>query len=72
VPKTLSNMTADELTSLIDARVERKLEEILGDPDAGLELHEPLRQRLLDQHRRVAEGERGRPLDEVMAEMGLD
>jgi hypothetical protein len=72
MPKTLSTMTADELTDLIDARVERKLDEILRDPDAGLEIQGPLRRRLLEQRQRVAEGERGRPLDDVLAELGLD
>ena len=71
MPKTLSDMTTEELAELIDARVERKLEEMLGDPDEGLEVREPLRRRLLVQRRSVAEGDRGRPLEDVLAEMGL-
>lgn len=72
MPKTVSDMTAEQLTELIDDRVERRIEELLGDPDADLNLREPVRQRLLKQRRRVAQGERGRPLAEVMAELELD
>lgn len=70
--KTISDMTAEQLTELIDDRVERRIEQLLGDPDEGLDLREPVRQRLLEQRRRVEEGERGRPLAEVMAELELD
>ena len=68
----LSKMTPEQLTNLIDARIERKLEEILGDPDRDLEIRDEVRQQLLEQRSRVAEGERGRDLDEVIAELGLD
>jgi hypothetical protein len=39
--------------------VEQKLQELLGDPDEGLELREAVAARLQEQRRAVAAGERG-------------
>ena len=65
-----------ELREMIEAAVEdaldRRLQELLGDPDEGLELREEVVQRLKEQQRRVAAGERGRPFEEVVKELGLE
>ena len=72
---TLAQMTRDELKELIEdavqAAVEQKLLEILGDPDEGLEIRQRVRQRLLYQKQMVASGERGQEMKDVVQELGL-
>ncbi len=70
--ETIAAMTKEELATLVEATVERKLIELLGDPDEGLEISEPVRTRLLQQKQAVATGERERPFDDVIRGMGLD
>ena len=62
---TVGEMTKGELREMIGALIEEKLLELLGDPDEGLSLREPIRDRLLRQQKAVAEGQRGEPLEEV-------
>jgi hypothetical protein len=69
--KTLAEMTPDDLNRMIDERVEQKLQELLGDPDAGLELTPAMRERLEAQRREVAEGARGRSVTQVWDELKL-
>lgn len=68
---TVAQMTKEELEEMIDTAIERKLLEILGDPDEGLKIREDLRARLLRQKEAVAEGERGRLFDDVARQLGL-
>ena len=68
---TVGDMTAEELRQLISATVEEKLVEILGDPDAGLEVREEVRRRLLRQKQAVKEGERGESLEAVARRLKL-
>jgi hypothetical protein len=69
-------MTKEELREMIEttvqAALEHKLLEILGDPDEGLEIRKALQTRLLRQQQAVAAGERGRPLEEVVQQLGLE
>ncbi len=69
---TAAQMSKDELREMIEALIEQKLLEILGDPDAGLELRKSVRERLLRQMKAVSAGERGRPFEEVVQELGLE
>ena len=69
---SVAEMSRDELTDLIEATVEHKLMELLGDPDDRLELGEEVRESILRQRAAVAKGERGRPLRDVAKELGLD
>jgi hypothetical protein len=73
---TIVQMTQDEfkemLEGVVEETVERKLLEILGDPDEGLEIRSEVRQRLLRQRQEVMGGERGRPVEEVVRELGLE
>lgn len=69
---TVAQMTPLELQELIEGVVEQKFFEILGDPDAGLELREDVRERLIQQQRAVAAGDLGRPFDDVVRELGLE
>ncbi len=69
---TAAQMSKDELREMIEALIEQKLLEILGDPDAGLELRKSVREGLLRQKQAVSAGERGRPFEEVAQELGLE
>lgn len=71
IAKTVAEMSAEDLRVLIEGAVERKLVELLGDPDEGLVLQDAIRERLLVQTREVASGDRGRDFDEVVRELGL-
>lgn len=42
---TIAEMTTDEFRDLIEAVIEQKLVELLGDPDAGLSLRKALQDR---------------------------
>ncbi len=68
---TVAEMTKEELKELVEAAVEQKLFELLGDPDEGLELQEGVRERLVEQKRAVASGERGIALEDVVRDLGL-
>lgn len=68
---TIAQMTKEELKEIIEMTIEQKLLELLGDPDEGLPLRKAVRDRLLAQKRRVATGERGEPLDDVVQRLGL-
>lgn len=68
---TVAQMTKEELREMIEASVERKLLELLGDPDVGLEVRKSVRTRLLRQRAAVANGERGQTLDDVAGRLGL-
>ena len=59
------------IESAVEVAVDRRLTELLGDPDEGLELREEVVQRLKAQQDRVAAGDLGRPMDEVIKELGL-
>ncbi len=69
--RKVSDMTVDELRALIGVSVEEKLTEMFGDPDAGLELRPEVAERLRRQEKEYAAGKRGRPLEDVLKEMGL-
>jgi hypothetical protein len=76
VTDTVGQMTKEEFKKMIgivvEAAVEQKLIEILGDPDEGLEIRETVRDRLLRQKQAVAAGERGLPFEDVMQQLGLE
>ena len=69
--RTVAEMSGEELRELVEAAVEQKIVELLGDPDAGLVLRENVRKRLLRQKRVVAKGERGELLETVMRRLKL-
>ena len=69
--RTVAEMTGEELRELVEAAVEQKIVELLGDPDAGFVLRENVRKRLLRQKRVVAKGERGELLETVMRRLKL-
>jgi hypothetical protein len=69
---TVGQMSIEELREMIEAAVEQKLLEILGDPDHGLELRESVRERLLRQREAVVAGDLGDPFEEVVEKLGLE
>jgi hypothetical protein len=69
---TVAQMTKGELREMIEASVERKLLELLGDPDEGLPIRKAVRDRLLRQQQAVTAGERGEPLEDVVRRLGLE
>ena len=62
----------ENIESFVEYAVDQRLVELLGDPDAGLELRDEVKERLLQQQRDVAAGDLGRPFDEVVRELGLE
>ncbi len=70
---TVAQMTRTELKEMleavVEATVEQKLLEILGDPDGGLELRKTVQERLLRQQKAVAAGQYGRPFEDVVEEL---
>jgi hypothetical protein len=64
-------ITKDELRRLIDEVLEEKLIQLFGDPDEGLLVNDALKKRLLQQKETTAKGERGKLLDDVIADLGL-
>jgi len=64
-------MTKDELKEMIAELIDRRLVELLGDPDEGWEIRKRVRDRLLRQMKAVAEGERGEALEDVVGRLGL-
>jgi hypothetical protein len=69
---TVAEMTKDELREMIEAVIEQKLVELLGDPDEGLIIRKSVRDRLLRQKQAVASGERGEPFESVVRQLGLE
>jgi len=68
---TVGKMTKKEFSSLVESAVERKLIELIGDSDEGLELRSSLQARLLRQQARVRSGERGESFESVAKKLGL-
>lgn len=71
MPKTVAEMTAEELKELVGFAVEQKLVELFGDPDDVLVIREPVRRRLLRQKEAVTQGERGEPFDDMVRRLKL-
>jgi hypothetical protein len=69
---TVAQMTKDELREIIETTVERKLLELLGDPDEGLPIRKSVRDRLLRQKQAVAKGERGEAFEDTVRRLGME
>ena len=64
-------MSADEMKTLVSELVEEKLIELLGDPEADLELKEAVAERLKASFKAESKGEIGTPADEFAEKLGL-
>ena len=70
--KTVAQLTVPQLESLIESVIERKLIELFGDPDQGLELRESVKARLRRSLSAVKHGERGIPVKRVAKDLGIE
>lgn len=68
----VAELTVEEFKRLIEATVEQKLLEMLGDPDEDMELREEIKARLRRSLDAEQKGARGIPAQEVAAELGLE
>jgi len=66
--KTVAEMTATQLKTLIQSAVKEAMQEFLGDPDAGLELRPEFEERLREAVAYVASGQPLLSLKELRAE----
>jgi hypothetical protein len=68
----VKDLTIEELRELVREAVQQTLFELLGDPDAGLELREEIKQRLRRSFAAEDEGEPTIPAEEVAKDLGLE
>jgi len=61
----VKDLSVEEFKLLIQEAVEEKLEEILSDPDSGLELREEVKERLSRSLAAIQGGEEGVAIDQV-------
>ena len=64
-------LTMEQLQAMIDEAVEAKLQEYLGDPDAGLELTDDAIKKIEEGLAALKRGEKGIPLEKIAREMGI-
>ncbi len=69
--RTLARMTADELREVVEDAVERKLKELLNDPDKGRALRSAIQRRLRRSLLASRQGERGIPASQVARKHGI-
>ena len=70
--QTVKDLSIEELRALIAEVVEETLRDLVGDPDAGLELHPEVRERLLRTLNQPRESRRTVPASEVARQIGVD
>ena len=68
----VKELSVEQLKALIQEAVEEKLQEVLGDPDQGLELKEDVKERLRRSLAAVESGDEGIPIGQVAKEVGLE
>lgn len=68
----VSQMTKEDFREMISALLDEKLTELLVDPDEGLVLRDEIRESLIRQREAIARGELGKPIEDVVKELGLD
>ena len=68
----VKDLGVEELKALIQEAVEEKLEEMLGDPDLGLELRDEVREQLKQSLIAIQGGEKGVPIDKAASQAGLN
>lgn len=68
----VKDLSVEQLKALVGEAVEEKLEELLGDPDIGLELREEVEERLRSSLNAMQSGEKGIAIEQVANQAGLD
>ena len=71
-PARVADLTVDEFKHLIQQVVTETMVELLGDPDAGLELREDIKAKLQRSLAAVQVGDNTIPVEIVAAKLGLD
>ena len=61
----VKELTVEQFKDLVQKAIEEKLEEIIGDPDTGLELREDIKERLRNSLAARQRGEKGIPIEEL-------
>jgi signal recognition particle GTPase len=61
----VKELTVEQFKDLVQEAVQEKLDEIIGDPDLGLELREEIRERLRNSLAARQRGEKGIPIEEL-------
>lgn len=69
--KTVARVTLEELREVVEEAVEKKLTEMLGDPDEGRALRAAVQRRLRRSLRAGRRGEKGIPAEQVARKYGL-
>ena len=69
---TIAKMTKEEFREMLDALIEQKLLDVLGDPDEGLEIREAVRERLIRQRDEVSAERRGQSLEVVAKQLDVE
>ncbi len=69
--KTLARMTVEELREVVEEAVERKLTEMLSDPDKGRTLRSAVERRIRGSLQTSRRGGRGVPASGVAKKYGL-
>ncbi len=69
--KTLARVTLEDLREVVKEAVEKKLTEVLGDPDEGRPLRAGVQRRLRRSLRAGRRGEKGIPAEPVARKYGL-
>ena len=69
--KTVGRLSVRELERVVEKVVEEKLYKLIGDPDRGLRLREPVKRRLLRTLRDERKGKRGISAQEAAKRLGL-
>lgn len=65
-------LTLEQLKVLVDGLVEDKIEQMLGDPDKGLEVKPDVLRELKASLAAARRGKRGIPLEQLAKELGLN
>ena len=68
----VKELDVEQLKALVQEAVEEKLEEMLGDPDIGLELRAEIKEGLEQSLAATQHGKKGIPIDKVASQAGLD
>ncbi|MGB3653995.1 MAG: hypothetical protein WBA41_22670 [Rivularia sp. (in: cyanobacteria)] len=68
----IKDMSVNELKSLIKETVEETLEEFFADADAGKEIREEVKARLIASREAYKNGKKGIPAEEVYKKLGLN
>jgi signal recognition particle GTPase len=68
----VKELTVEQFKDLVQDAIEEKLQELIGDPDIGLELREEVRERLRSSLAARQAGEKTIPIEEVARQAGLD